>query len=73
MSNVNMDDVEFIGFIDAARTELIKIVVNGPLPDANKNPIRLAEEIAAVDTITGSSRPRGDTRTRTRSRPSRGW
>ena len=37
----------------AARTERIKIVVNGPLLNAYKNPIRLAEEIAAVDTITG--------------------
>lgn len=37
----------------AARTERIKIVVNGPLLNAYKNPVRLAEEIAAVDTMSG--------------------
>ncbi|MEU3617964.1 LLM class flavin-dependent oxidoreductase [Streptomyces sp. NPDC006872] len=36
----------------AARTERIKIVVNGPLLNAYQNPVRLAEEIAMVDTMS---------------------
>lgn len=36
----------------AAKTERIKIVVGGPLLNAYQNPIRLAEEIAVVDTLS---------------------
>ena len=37
----------------AARTERIKIVANGPLLNAYQNPVRLAEEIATADTMSG--------------------
>lgn len=37
----------------AARTSHMKIVVNGPLINAYQNPIRLAEEIASADLMTG--------------------
>lgn len=36
----------------AAKTEKIKIVVGGPLLNAYQSPIRLAEEIAVVDTLS---------------------